>query len=363
LNDLKEYNVVGVMSGTSLDGLDIAHCSFKFEADKWHFRINRAETISYPEIWGSLLRDLHKASALDFAKTDVNYGKYIGENVSGFLSRYDLNADLVASHGHTIFHQPAAGYTVQIGHGEQIAAVASLPVVCDFRSLDVALGGQGAPLVPLGDRLLFANFPFCLNIGGFANISFDDSLGLRRAFDICPANYILNRAARQLGHQYDKNGLISRKGQIHHELLKELNKIAYYNLGYPKSLGREFVEKEIDPLIQKFDINPENLLCTMTEHIALQIAVNINTLSVNPSEVLVTGGGANNIFLLERITQLCRSKIIVPEKNIVDYKEALIFAFLGLLRWQGETNTLASVTGARCNSSGGAVYLHPTADR
>lgn len=357
MNPEKEYNVIGVMSGTSLDGLDIAHCSFIIDDKMWHFKINAAETIPYPEFWINTLRNLHETTALDFAQTDINYGIYIGENIAAFLSRHKLPTDLVASHGHTIFHQPTSGYTVQIGHGAQIAAVTNLPVVCDFRSLDVALGGQGAPLVPLGDRLLFSDYAFCLNIGGFANVSFDDSEGLRRAFDICPANFILNMTARQLGFPFDENGRISRNGSLRSDLLKELNDLPYYKLGYPKSLGREFVEHEIDSIIQKFDITPENLLRTLTEHIALQISGNINLLSANHSQVMVTGGGAKNLFLVERISQLCSSKIIAPDTIIVDYKEALIFAFLGLLRSQGNVNTLATVTGARKNSSGGAHYL------
>ena len=356
MNKANVYNVVGIMSGTSLDGLDIAHCTFELIDSKWNFRINAAETISYPEDWIRRLGKLHSASALDFAITDIEYGKYIGEKVTSFLSDSTLNADLVASHGHTIFHQPASGYTVQIGHGEQIAALTSLPVVCDFRSLDVALGGQGAPLVPLGDRLLFSDYAFCLNIGGFANISFDDKFGERRAFDICPANFILNRTARQLGYPFDENGKIARNGNVHPELISLMNNVPYYYKIYPKSLGREFVEEEIDPLIHRFEINPEDLLRTATEHIAIQIADNINALTLGPSEVLVTGGGAKNIFLIERISQLCQSKINIPETTIIDYKEALIFAFLGLLRWKGLINTLASVTGARRNSSGGAVY-------
>lgn len=355
-NKMSGYNIVGVMSGTSLDGLDIAHCTFQQAGEKWKFTINQAETIPYPEEWINRLQKLHNTSAHEFVVTDALYGKYIGEKVTGFLESHHLDADLVASHGHTIFHQPGQGYTTQIGHGGQIASVVGIPVICDFRTLDVALGGQGAPLVPLGDRLLFSDYRYCLNIGGFANISFDDIHGRRRAFDICPANFLLNKAARLLSHSFDRDGKIAESGKMVPELYESLNKLSYYSLDHPKSLGREFVEKEIEPLLEKFTMLPEDLLKTFTEHIAYQVARTLSKAEVN-EKILITGGGARNKYLVKRISQLITAPLTIPDSIIIDYKEALIFAFLGLLRWQGMINTLASVTGARRNSSGGAVFL------
>jgi anhydro-N-acetylmuramic acid kinase len=260
----------------------------------------------------------------------------------------------VASHGHTIFHNPLLHYTTQIGEGAAIAAGCGLPVVCDFRTGDVAAGGQGAPLVPLGDELLFGDYDYCLNLGGFANISMQ-SLNNRIAFDIVPANIILNHFANQRGKAYDPNGEIAASGQVQENLLQSLNDLAYYHIRPPKSLGREWVESEVLPLLSDTGLELEDAACTFCEHIAQQIAA---CLENGPQKkMLVTGGGAFNTYLVQRITALTQVKLIVPDVKTVNYKEALVFAFLGLLRMQAKPNCLASVTGASHNVSGGAVYL------
>ena len=350
---MKRYRVAGLMSGTSLDGVDIACCNFQEENGHWEYAIVRAETIPYPAEWKARLQHLPQGSALELAQTNAAYGRYLGKLVQGFLAQYNLEVDLVASHGHTIFHQPAHGFTCQIGDGAAIAAECHIPVIADFRSLDVALGGQGAPLVPLGDQLLFGAYDSCLNIGGFANISFENE-GRRLAYDICPANIILNGLSEKLGHAYDHDGLLAASGHTDESLLQQLNQIAYYRLPPPKSLGREWVEQTILPLLNNADISVCDALRTATEHMAMQLA---RAIGDHPDkQVLMTGGGTFNTFMLQRLALLTRTSVVIPEALLVNFKEALVFALLGVLRLRGEVNCLAAVTGARENSCGGAIF-------
>jgi anhydro-N-acetylmuramic acid kinase len=265
-----------------------------------------------------------------------------------------LKPDFIASHGHTIFHQPGRKLTSQIGKGSAIAAETRLPVVCDFRSLDVALGGQGAPLVPVGDMLLFSSYTCCLNLGGFANISYDES-GRRIAFDICPANIVLNHFASQLHKACDENGDLARQGSLHQPMLDTLNNLPFYRMKPPKSLGKEWVLSEIHPVLQQFDLPVEDKLRTFVEHIAVQIAFAIRT--DDSASMLVTGGGAFNSFLIERICEKTALRVMLPDLLTINFKEALIFAFLGVLRWREEINCLSSYTGADSDNIGGAVYL------
>jgi len=292
-----------------------------------------------------------------------------------FIQKYRLSPDFIASHGHTIFHQPENKITCQVGDGAAIASECGIPVVCDFRSLDVAMGGQGAPLVPIGDKFLFADYDYCLNLGGFANISFENK-GNRIAFDICPVNIVLSKIAENFGKEYDENGALSAKGKINLILLNELNNIDYYRNIYPKSLGKEWVLQYFYPIINVFNIPAEDKLCTICEHIALQIShqlasASLSNHSINRSvsklenqnasannmKMLITGGGVYNSFLISRIKENCKVIIEIPEKKIIDFKEALIFAFLGVLRMKNQINCLSSVTGASNDNIGGAVYF------
>jgi anhydro-N-acetylmuramic acid kinase len=351
---MKTFRIIGMMSGTSLDGVDLAYCTFVETNTGYTYSLGECETIPYPEGWMKGLISLPAASASEYAETHVAYGRFIGSLIKDFMSRNKLNAEFVASHGHTIFHNPAQHYTSQIGEGAAIAAVCGLPVICDFRTGDVAAGGQGAPLVPIGDQLLFPEFDYCLNLGGFANISMQSN-GKRIAFDISPANIILNHIALQTGRPYDKNGEMAASGVIHSELLQTLNDLRYYHAQPPKSLGREWIEKEILPMLTRYNISHQDAACTFCEHIAIQIT---NCIDNDPGkQMLVTGGGAFNTYLLQRIAAHTQVKIIIPDNKIVNYKEALVFAFLGILRIQEKPNCLASVTGATHNVSGGAVYL------
>lgn len=344
------WNVVGLMSGTSLDGLDLCCVSFDFDGS-WHYRILKAESVDYPAALREKLASAQTMSAQDYARLHSDYGLYLGEQVRDFLQRNQLQADLVASHGQTIFHQPSVRFTAQIGSGAGIAAVTGIDTVCDFRTTDVALGGQGAPLVPIGDAILFGEYDACLNLGGFSNISYADG-DKRLAYDISPVNYVLNHYAGKWGLAFDRDGNLARSGQIKNDLLERLNELPFYTRSGPKSLGREWVEAEIYPLIESYNLPAEDVLATFVEHVAMQIARH-----VRGGRVLVTGGGARNVFLLERM-QACAPQVryVVPDALTVDFKEALIFALLGALYAADLPNCLATVTGAVRNNIGGCLY-------
>ena len=350
---MEKYRAIGVMSGTSLDGIDLAYVEFRKENDIWQFSLGPWKSIPYSTAWQNRLRFLPDSSALDFVKTHVEYGRLNGEIVHKFIQENNLEVDVVGFHGHTIFHNPALGYTSQIGDGAAMASVCQQMVVCDFRSMDVALGGQGAPLVPLGDDLLFSEYNARINLGGFSNISFRNEKNLV-AFDICPVNIVLNMLAQQLNLPYDDGGKLAEQGQVNMDILHKLNQLPYYSLSHPKSLGKEWVESFILPLISEQDTT-QNLLRTITEHISMQIASCMEVLP-DKSDVLFTGGGVFNDFLMKRIASLTLHKISTPHKNIIEMKEAIIFAFLGVLRMLNEFNIYSEVTGATRNSVSGALY-------
>jgi anhydro-N-acetylmuramic acid kinase len=347
------YHIIGLMSGTSLDGLDIAYCRFDLKDGLWKFEIIEATTVKYPKAWINKFMAAKEMTAVDFARLNVDFGHYIGKSVRRFMNSHKIKVDLIASHGQTIMHQPKIKLTFQIGSGAAIAAETGATVVCDFRTTDIAMGGQGAPLVPIGDELLFGDFGACLNIGGFANLSYNIR-GNRIAYDICPANTILNFLARKSGKAYDRNGKMAENGNISDELLNELNRIDFYKQKPPKSLGIERLVNIILPLNNFSNLSVADRLRTLTEHIAMQIAHAIE--QSRAKNILSTGGGTHNYFLVKRIKDLSGNKLVIPRKEIIDYKEALIFAFLGVLRLRNETNCLKSATGARRNSCGGAIY-------
>ena len=347
--------ILGLMSGTSLDGIDLALC----DIDESGYRVVAAETTPYYEEWRKRLSTLEQASAYEYALANVELGHLYGRTINTFLAKRGLKADAVASHGHTIFHQPKLGLTAQIGDGDAIAAETGLPVVSNFRTLDVALGGQGAPLVPIGDELLFGQYDACLNLGGIANISYRAD-GKRVAFDICPCNMALNRLAAMLGYPYDKGGINARGGQVHTCLLHELDALEYYTAMGPKSLGKEWFVDQFWPLVKGFiGVVPSlskvrDALATVSAHIAMQVGRVLEVHGIGT--LLVTGGGAWNSYLIEQIGEYRpATAITVPDELTVNYKEAVIFALLGYLRLGGKVNTLASVTGAKCDSVGGVL--------
>jgi len=351
---MKEQHILGIMSGTSLDGLDLAFCCFEKKHNRWKYQLKCFTTVSYPEILKQRLANAIDCSALALTHLDIELGRFIASTVNTFLKEKELLPDWIASHGHTIFHQPAEGITLQIGNGAVIAAMTLIPVICDFRITDIALGGQGAPLVPVGDALLFSDYPICLNLGGFSNISFDDN-GRREAFDISPCNLPLNRLARERNLEFDKDGAIASSGNVNTSLLEQLNNLDFYQQKTPKSLGLEWLQSHFFPILDSSQLSLEDKMCTITEHIAIQLSNVIQPLEGN--EVLVTGGGAKNGYLIERLKSHTTKKITIPDTQTIDYKEAIIFAFLGLLKTLGQMNTLASVTGASRDSSGGVIYV------
>lgn len=351
----KKYNSIGVMSGTSLDGIDLSHIEFTIENNKWEFQILESETVSYPLDWLNKLKIAVGFSAEELQRLNQDYTQFLAIVISGFIKKHALkNLDAVCSHGHTILHQPQNGFTLQIGNLPELATLIQQTVVCDFRVQDVQMGGQGAPLVPIGDQTLFSEYDYCMNLGGFSNVSFEQN-SQRIAFDISPVNTVLNFYANQLGFDYDNKGIVSKTGKINDTLLEQLNTLDFYTKIYPKSLGFEFVKETVLPLIETFLIPIEDKLGTFTEHIAYQIAL---ALPRKKGSLLVTGGGAYNDFLIERIQHyLPEMKIIIPEKKILEFKEALIFALLGILKLRNEINVLSSVTGAKMDHSSGYIYL------
>lgn len=341
------------MSGTSLDGIDIVYVKIN-AAENYSFEILKAETISYSNEWKSTLKEGFHLSGEKLVKLDADYGINLGKTLLNFIEENRIEKlDFIASHGHTIFHNPEKKYTFQIGNGPYITSITGIKTICDFRVQDVALGGQGAPLVPIGDELLFSEYDYCLNLGGFSNISFNKNQQ-RIAFDICPVNIVLNHYVASLNMEYDDKGKIASEGNIEKNLLSALNSLAFYNDVKPKSLGYEFVAETIFPMIDKHNLSIKDILRTFVEHIAIQISKKID--SASGKTMLVTGGGAFNTFLIERLQSYTKTQLIIPEETIINYKEALVFALLGFLKDEGKNNCLKSVTGATKDHSSGVVF-------
>jgi anhydro-N-acetylmuramic acid kinase len=353
------------MSGSSLDGLDMAYVELEETGAKWAYEIKAASCKPYNSDWLTRLKSATTLSAYDYLLLHTEYGRYLGEEINKFIDENDLHhkVQLVASHGHTTFHAPALGMTGQLGDGAAIAATTQINVVSDLRAMDVAFGGQGAPIVPIGEKLLLSDFPLCLNIGGIANLSFKTDGGYI-AFDICAANRVMNLVAQLEGKEYDEGGAMAAAGTINAALLARLNALPYYEKPYPKSLANSFGTDEVFPLIQSFSISTPDKLRTYAEHIEVQISYSILQLSlkheVRNQKLLVTGGGAFNSFLIQRLKHYLETfeiEVFVPEALLVNYKEALVMALIGVLRWREEYNILNTVTGAKRSSIGGAVWI------
>ena len=384
---VEKHNIIGLMSGSSLDGIDLVDADFWYDG-RWHFEIVAKDNYDYDDEWRKALSNAFHIEIVEthgrasLHQLDHDYGQLLGIVTKQFIEKFNLHPEIVASHGHTIFHRPHEHYTLQIGDGQALANACGVTVINDFRTEDVLKGGQGAPLVPIGDKLLFSDYPICLNIGGIANVSYDID-GERIAYDICIANQALNYLASRFmpSHDvqtrliaslptslnvplsFDYDGLIARSGTIDNKLLTTLNSHPFYSQKFPKSLGREFFEENIKPLLEKRD-DVADMMATFVEHIAIQIGNSINNSTIqtrfiashNPTKLLITGGGAKNKFLVERIQAHTKHHAVVPPDDIIDYKEALVFAFLGLLRSRNEINVLKSVTGAESDSSSGRIY-------
>lgn len=349
--------ILGMMSGTSLDGLDMALCEFGESKEGWSYRILKTGFIAYDDPMRELLNSAISASTEKLLQLHQTYGRWLGKQAHEFLEE-EAQPTAIASHGHTVHHRPGQGFTFQLGAPQQIALATGITTVGDFRSLDVALGGQGAPLVPAGDQLLFGSYDFCLNLGGICNVSFEKN-GKRMAFDIGIANMLLNHLCTPLGMPYDREGSLAREGSLNPELLRALDGLPYYRKTYPKSTGYEWFRDAILPLLDQFPDRAENQLHTAVEHITGQISRGLRELSTHKGgSVLVTGGGALNTYLMEVLQQRLGPDYPIerPSTELISFKEALIFAFLGALRLEGRINVLASVTGAKRDSSSGVVY-------
>lgn len=359
------YRVIGLMSGSSLDGLDVAYVEFEENKGQWEYRLLASECFPYDDHWLKLLRKLHTLSALDYQLAHSDFGHYCGQRVNEFIisNKLEFKVQLIVSHGHTAFHIPSKLMTSQIGDGAAIAAETGINVVSDLRALDVALNGEGAPIVPIGEKLLFKDYEFLLNIGGIANLSFKGEEKYI-AFDVCPANRVLNLLSQEKGKPYDESGNMSRSGKIIENIFGALNQLEYYSNQYPKSLANSFGTDIIYPMITKTG-SPEDVLNTYCEHIAFQVNESVKMIRnlegfKAPAKMLVTGGGAHNHFLTERLGHYLQStnvELVIPSKEVVEFKEAIIMALIGVLRWREENNVLSSVTGASRDSIGGAVWI------
>ncbi|WP_405381695.1 anhydro-N-acetylmuramic acid kinase [Maribacter sp. LLG6340-A2] len=353
------YKVIGLMSGTSLDGLDLAYCHIWEKNGSWEFTIKATKTISYTNEMLLQLKDAISLSAEKLIELHNTYGTWLGEQTIQFINEGNLEVDYIASHGHTTHHRPEMGLTFQIGSGQHLANACGKKVIADFRTNDMALGGQGAPLVPIGDRLFFNEYDFCLNLGGISNISFEVK-DKRIAYDIGLANMILNHITRKVNLEYDQDGNLARSGKVNQKMLEQLNSLTYYLLPHPKSIGYEWFLEEVVPIVDEIDDTMENLLHTSIHHISDKIAQQIQLNSSKKKQrLLVTGGGALNSFLIETLQEKLgnTTQVIIPEKIIIEFKEALVFALMGVLRVEQQTNVLCSVTGAKKDSSSGVLFI------
>jgi anhydro-N-acetylmuramic acid kinase len=358
------YRTIGLMSGSSLDGLDIVFAEFYEDTSSWNFEIKAADCYEYPTEWKDRLQKATSLYALDYQLLHTDFGHYLGTQVNRFISENNLQyqVGLIASHGHTTFHVPSRKMTAQLGDGAAIAAETKLPVVSDLRAMDLAFGGQGAPIVPIGEKLLLRDYSLFLNLGGIANISFN--LHDRYiAFDVCPANRVLNLVAATVNKDYDAGGQMAALGNVNHQLLDKLNAFEYYKLPYPKSLANDFGTNDVFPLMKSFGLSHNDLLRTYVEHIVQQIKFSIadhHDQQMPNQKLLVTGGGAFNTFLMDRLSDELSPigiEVVIPSENLVKYKEALIMGIIGVLRWRQEYNVLSSVTGAERDSIGGAIWI------
>jgi len=352
---MEQFHIIGIMSGTSLDGIDFAEIIFTYN-NKWSFELKKCETYAYSKKWSKKLQTAVNFNENELKQLNVDYTNYLAKEINKFISKNNItNIDYLCSHGHTILHQPHNGITLQIGNLPILSQKTKQNIICDFRVSDVQLGGQGAPLVPIGDHILFSTYNYCINLGGFSNISFKKENN-RIAYDICAVNVVLNYYAQQLGFNYDNNGEIARTGKLNLELLEKLNTLEFYKKKPPKSLGIEWVNSNIFPLIEKFNIPKEDILHTYAQHIGAIIG---NDLNASAEEtILVTGGGAHHTFLMQCIQKHTNAKVIIPDISLIEYKEALIFGLLGVLKLKHKNNILSSVTGAHKDHSAGNIFMY-----
>jgi anhydro-N-acetylmuramic acid kinase len=357
MNDsTQEYLLLGLMSGSSLDGLDIAACHFQVADNKWTYHILAADTCSYPESLRKELAELNGSRNTRLQQfVSKELGRFTGHAIHHFLQENNLPAPMaISSHGHTTLHLPAEGLSIQIGDAAEIASITGLPVLYNFRNADIAAGGQGAPLVPVCDILLFNQYDICLNIGGIANISYQRNTE-RIGYDICAANQLLNHLAARLKLDYDADGKMAAAGKLLEPLLDALNQVSFLQQAAPRSLDNSFVRNNWIQILDAEDAPIHDLLHTATEHIAMQIARHISETGIQQPNILLTGGGVYNSYLIRRISELSGLPLSLPEHEVIRFKEALAMALMGALRLRNEPNFLPTVTGAAVAVSGGEI--------
>lgn len=360
------YQIIGLMSGSSLDGIDLAHCSFESHGKNLHWKLNAASTLPFSKEWTNKLLELTQSNSKTLLAAHAAFGRYLGEQVNHFLQEQQLNCDIVASHGHTIFHYPEEQFTFQLGDGAAIAATTGIPTIDRFRAMDMAFGGQGAPVAPIVDRYLFEGYDYYLNIGGIANISAPIRDHRMVAFDIGGANQILDALAQIDGHSYDDKGKIAASGTPIPMLYDQINALPYFSESYPKSLGNDWVLDQQTSVYLQHTGKTADKLSTACKQLAYQTAKAILQIQNQEKQqksaykMLVTGGGAWNTFLIQQIRDACQKvcnlAIHIPSDEIIGFKEAILMALMGYLRMTKQNNCLATATGATQDSVSGSLH-------
>lgn len=348
------------MSGSSLDGLDIGIIDIIKKGNELSYEVIRCDTIEYSTEWKKSLTSLPNASAKELANNDMAYSRYMSELIRSFLKEED-QIDYVSLHGHTLFHEPENGFTYQLGNGGVLSARLGLPVVCDFRSKDIGLGGKGTPLAPIVDSYFYNEYEVLINLGGICNLTF---LSKKEtiAWDVCPCNQLLNFLSEKMNLAYDKDGLIARNGKLNLDFLNILEKNPYYSEKYPKSLDNQYIKQNIIRELDSYTIPLEDQLHTTCIFVARQIkaAIQMAVKSLEvawPEKILITGGSAHNAFLIQCIKEHCAPSVVsIPDETIINYKEIILMALCAYLRVNNQENTLSEVTGSSRNSIGGAIY-------
>ena len=358
------------MSGSSLDGLDLAVCTFSYELSEdglftvtdWH--IDAALTDPYPPAWRARLETAPHLPGHELWRLHADFGRWIGHRAEVFLrSHSGPPPTLVGSHGHTVFHDPSQRYTCQIGDGAAIAEQLGLPVVTELRSSDIAAGGQGAPLAPVADKYLFPDHAAFLNLGGIANLSVRTATGKYTAGDISGCCQILDRLARLEGQAFDDNGELARRGRFRADLAEAIGTLPYHAAPYPKSLGNDWVVDQLWPVLKSSAYPTADRLHTFTKWLAVKTVTDLEAIAngMPLGDVLVTGGGAQNTYLLEQLQRAASAqnqvRFIAPDDTTANFKEAALVALCALLRIEGRPNSLPSATNARCPTINGALYL------
>jgi anhydro-N-acetylmuramic acid kinase len=348
--------ILGAMSGSSLDGLDLAICSF---TDQSIFTIHNSTTIELPLDLRTKLKNFSTLNAFQIADLDAYFALFSAHSIRDFTNNWIGGISLVVSHGHTLYHNPANAVSWQIGNGGIIAAVTGIDTLCDLRVQDVALGGQGAPLAALVDLNLFKDYTGLLNLGGIANITINQSNTVY-SWDISPCNQVFNHLAQKEGKEFDKGGSIARSGKILMELIHKWQENTYFSQMPPKSMDNTWVKENYIKEIDKIDQPVKILMASFAEFVAIQLSKDLKSLDLNPGKILVTGGGAFNAHFISRLKvhlSPLNWVVEVAEESLINYKEAMLMAYMGHRYINKKTNTISTATGAEKDLISGALYL------